>query len=708
MGISDKYARWRYRFFPDHLVGEVLSKEWIDNAIPVLFLIITIGVFGSLIPGFFSLQTFLNLSQQFAEISLVTLGMTIVMLGGGIDLSVGSTFALSNFICLALVNKLEWSPYLAIPTVLLVSGAVGLINGFFVGYLRLRAFLTTLATMIVVRAVVDELVLEYARTISASMTDSAAWEYLWDGRLFGMPISFIVAIGVAIFFHLVITRMRLGWRIFAIGGSRRSAYNTGIPVRRVVCITYVISGMLVGLAGVFYAARLNSTGTFTGWGLEMTALTAAVLGGISLGGGRGSIAKALLGTFIVLIVINSLIRLSMPSGADQLAMGLILLLAVGIDIRWLKNRDKLLSRIYVSPTYLSLPACPPTDAESSSPYAVNNRLKDVEVIGLGELESPEDVILDSNDNLYTGSRLGHIHRFFPPDYKRSEIFAQTGGFPLGLAMDRDDALHVCVAGMGLYKITQDREVIKLSDQTDRSWNSVIDDSRIRMADDLDIAQDGRIFFSDATVRFSAHEWVVDAIESRPNGRLLCYDPKTKSTDTVLKGLIFPNGICVTEDEESLIFAETWTCRIKRFWFDGLKKGRVETIIEDLPGYPDNVNRASDGTFWCALAGMRSPVFDLTQRKPGFRKKMARLVPADEWIFPNVNSGCVIRFDLEGNIIESIWDIGGKSHPQITSMREHKGYLYLGGISNNRIGRYRLKGMDPNWTSQNAYWRIASK
>ena len=157
------------------------------------------------------------------------------------------------------------------------------------------------------------------------------------------------------------------------------------------------------------------------------------------------------------------------------------------------------------------------------------------------------------------------------------------------------------------------------------------------------------------------------------------------------------------DGKSFLFAETWACRVSRFWFDGPQNGRVEPVVPDLPGYPDNLNIASDGSFWCALAGMRSPVFDLAMRMPDFRRRMARNVASNEWMFPNVNTGCVVKFDLNGRIIESLWDLGGKSHPQITSMREHKGWLYLGGISNNRLGRYRLSNADPNWTSQEAYW-----
>jgi ribose transport system permease protein len=152
-----------------------------------------------------------------------------------------------------------------------------------------------------------------------------------------------------------------------------------------------------------------------------------------------------------------------------------------------------------------------------------------------------------------------------------------------------------------------------------------------------------------------------------------------------------------------MFAETWGCRVKRFYFDGPKAGSVEPVIPDLPGYPDNINRASDGTYWLALVGMRTPSLDLAMKMPGFRKRMARRTAPDEWLYPNINTGCVIRFDETGRVLETLWDLGGKNHPMITSMREHKGHLYIGGIFNNRIGRLRLDGADPDWMGPASYW-----
>lgn len=703
MSLAETATYWRYKLIPDHVVGEILAKPWIDNAIPFIVLALVVIGLGHFIPDFFSVGGLATLTRQLGEFGLVVIAMVIVMLAGGIDLSVGSTFALANITALALLNVYGVPLGLVFVLTLGVGALVGLINGLLVGYLRLRAFLTTLVTLIIVRAVVDMLLLHLAVRISGGMVDSDLWDYLGDGAVVGIPISFVLFIVVAVLAHIVLSRTRPGWQLMAVGGMRRSAYNVGIAVRRTVCLTYVASGVLTATAGFLFAARLGGAGADTGIGMEITALTAAVLGGNSLGGGRGSVAKAVLGAIVVMILINGLVRLGVPSGANSFTLGLVLLAAVGIDVRWLKNRHKVLTKVYVSPTYQSLPETFDTARGSSSPFALNDRLRDVSVIGLGEIDGPEDVILDGDDHLYAGTRTGDIVRFLAPEYRQQEIFAHVGGRPLGMAIAKDGALLCCIGGMGLYRISRDREVSKLTDETNRTRLSIIDDSRLKLADDLDIAPDGRVFFSEATIRYEMHEWPVDCLESRGNGRIVCYDPRTNATRTVLRNLVFPNGICMTHDGVSFMFAETWGCRVSRYYFDGPKAGTVVRVIPNLPGYPDNINRASDGTYWLALVGMRTPSLDLALKMPGFRRRMARRVAPDEWLFPNINTGCVVRFDDEGRILEVMWDLGGENHPMITSMREHKGHLYIGGISNNRIGRLPLEGADPNWTGPGSYW-----
>ena len=625
------------------------------------------------------------------------------MLAGGIDLSVGSTFALANFTALALINVAKWPTEAAIVATMVLGALVGLVNGLLIGYLRLRAFLTTLVMLTLTRAIVDFLLQIYSVRIASSDVESDLWDFIGAGSVLGVPLSFAVLIVTAIAAHIILTRLRIGWRIMAVGGSRRASYNAGIPVRGTVCLSYVVSGLLAGLAGVLYAARLSGAGPDTGLGLELTVVTAALLGGNSVGGGRGSIGKALIGAIIVSLLTNGLVRLGLQSGASSMVVGLVLLFAIGIDVRWAKWRQKLQSKVYVSPAYLALPSIPAINVGSSSPYARNDRLRGAEIIGLGQVDGPEDVILDGDGNLYCGVRQGDIIRFFAPDYTRSEVYCHVGGRPLGMAFDRDGSLVVCIGGMGLYRVDKLRNPEKLTAETNRTRLSVIDDSRMRLADDLDIASDGKVYFSEATIRYGFEEWVVDALEGRGNGRIIRYDPASGATRTIVRNLLFANGVCIAHDNKSMLFAETWGCRISRYWLEGAKAGTIEAVIPNLPGYPDNINRGSRGTYWVALAGTRTPTYDLAMTMPAFRRRMARRVASDEWLFPNVNAGCVVRFDETGRVLETLWDLEGKNHPAITSMREHRGCLYLGGVTNNRIGRIRLSDADPEWTGPASYW-----
>jgi ribose transport system permease protein len=699
--------RLYHRYFPEKLLGELLTKNWIDNVVPVFATVLVVVFFLSLNPDFFTLASVTENARQLAEFGLVVVAVGIVLLAGGLDLSVGSVFALTNIVALICMNLLNWPVWAVMAATLAVGALCGAINGFLIGYLRIRAFLTTLVTLIIFRSIVDIILLRYAVQISAAFPDNDLWYFIGGGSLFGVPFPFLVAVLIVGGLHVFLTRTRMGWHINAVGGSRRSAYNAGLKVKRVVFMTYVWSSLLVSIAGLFFASRLGSAGSDTGVGLEISALTAAVLGGNSLGGGRGSVAKSVFGAIVVLVLTDGMVRIGVNGGVSSMVLGIILLLVVSLDVRWLKNRGKILNKIYVSPAYFRLPAMPDIKTEATSPYVPNDRLKGVSLIGKGEIEGPEDVIFDRHDNLYCPNRHGDIVRFLAPDYRKWEIFAHIGGHPLGMAFDANGNLDVCVGGMGLYQVSPAREVKKLTDETKRTWLSIIDDSRLKLADDLDIAPDGRIFFSEATIRYDMHDWPADALESRGNGRLICYDPRDNSTRTILRGLQFPNGICMTGDGQSFFFAETWGCRINRYWFDGPKKGTHEVVVTDLPGYPDNINRASDGNFWVALVGMRSPALDLALRMPAMRKRMAKRVARDEWLFPNINTGCVLKFNAAGEVLESLWDLGGENHPMVTSMREHKGRLYLGGLYNDRIGSLALEDADPSWTSNDAYWGAAS-
>jgi ribose transport system permease protein len=278
---------------------------------------------------------------------------------------------------------------------------------------------------------------------------------------------------------------------------------------------------LCATGGLFYAARQASTDSTTGVGWEFQALTAVVLGGVSLAGGKGTVWRAMIGALIIFMLTNGLVRMGIPGYVTSAVIGTILLAAVGIDVKWSKNRGRAIQKIYVNPAFVELAASPPVLRGSVSPYAQNDRLIHAEAIGVDQVEGPEDVILDRQDRLYGSTRDGNIVRFSGRDFSHREVFAHIGGRPLGMQLDRDENLIVAVAGMGVYGVAPDGRVFKVTDETNRTWYKLNDDSRLRMADDLDIAPDGKIYFSDCTTRYEMATNTLDILEARPNGRLVC-------------------------------------------------------------------------------------------------------------------------------------------------------------------------------------------
>lgn len=688
---------------PQVFLGELLEKRWMEPIIPFTLTIVVFLSFALTIPGYATVSSLRQLSSNFAEPAMVAAAMAFTVLSGGIDLSVGSVFAMANFLTLYTYLILGWPLPVAVIAVVAFGSVIGAINGGLIAYGKTRPFLTTLVTLIVMRALYNKLTAANAEQLAGVAPDSAVWDFIGAGSVLGLPTNMAALLVVGVVTHFFLTRARPGVHIMAVGSSRKAARHAGVNVKLSLFSAYVFSGALASVAGIFYAARQNSSGTDTGLGWEINALAAVVLGGVSLAGGRGTIARALMGAAIIFMLISGLVQTGVSGNFTTAMIGVILLIAVAFNVKWVKNKAQVLQKLYVVPSWVDFEPPPSITRGSGTPFAENDRLRDAEAIALNQIEGPEDVILDRADHLYTVTRNGSIMRFLAPDYTRREEFARIGGRPLGLAFDRDENLICCVAGMGVYGVKPDRTVFKVTDRTTRTRTRLKDDSRLYLADDLDIAPDGKIYFSEATTRYELADWALDGFEGRGNGRLVCHDPKTGETRTILKNLTFPNGVCLSHDGRSVLWASTWLCRVYRYWITTEKAGTCEVLVDNLPGYCDNINRASDGKYWLALVGLRSPVYDLAMANPGFRIRMVKQIAQDEWLCPGINYGCVIKFDDQGVVSESLWDPGGASHPTITSMREHKGYLYIAGLENNRIGRIPLPDADPTWEGCNSYW-----
>src|SRR5277367_2298847 len=206
MTIGEWAGRLRYRYVPDHVVGEVLGRRWTDNVIPVTLLVALTLYLAAAIPNFISVGNINDTARQIGEFGLIVIGMTIVMLAGGIDLSVGSNFALANLTALALINVAKWPVEAAVAATIGVGAAVGLMNGFLIGFLRLRAFLTTLVTLTLIRAIVELLLQRYSVQIASSDVESESWDFVGSGSVLGAPVSTVVLAVAAIIAQIVLTR----------------------------------------------------------------------------------------------------------------------------------------------------------------------------------------------------------------------------------------------------------------------------------------------------------------------------------------------------------------------------------------------------------------------------------------------------------------------------------------------------------------------
>ena len=319
---------------------------------------------------------------------------------------------------------------------------------------------------------------------------------------------------------------------------------------------------------------------------------------------------------------------------------------------------------------------PPEPPPLTGVYEPNNRLALVERLGSGAGFAPEDVAVDAEGRIYGSMQDGRILRF-QADGSLPEAFADTGGRPLGLRFDADGNLVVAEPYKGLLSISPEGSITVLSTEEGGV--------PFRLTDDVDIAADGTIYFSDASYKFTDAESMLDLLEHRPNGRLLAYDPSTNTTQLVLDDLYFANGVAVSPDQSFVLVAETGMVRVKRYWLTGPRKGESDIFIDNLPGYPDGISSNGKDTFWLALVTIRNPDFEALLPNPLLRKIILRL-PQSLLGDPITPYGFVLGLDLEGRVVHNLQDPSGESYHSITNVQEHDGVLYLGSLGEDAIGR----------------------
>jgi erythritol transport system permease protein len=302
-------------------------------------LILIVVVFSFLSPNYFRLANFLTMANHVAIYGLLSIGMLLVILNGGIDLSVGSVLALCGVVAGALMQgvRLDWAgvilypPVWAVVVITCVFGAfVGAINGILIAWLKVPAFVATLGTLYVARGVALLMTngLTYNNLGGRPELGNTGFDWLGFNRIGGVPIGVIVLAVVAVLCHLTLTRTAFGRWLYASGGNERAAELSGVPTKGVKIAVYVLSGVAAAVAGLVLSSQLTSAGPTAGTTYELTAIAAVVIGGASLNGGRGTVGGTMLGAFVIGFLSDGLVIVGVSAYWQTVFTGAVIVLAV--------------------------------------------------------------------------------------------------------------------------------------------------------------------------------------------------------------------------------------------------------------------------------------------------------------------------------------------------------------------------------------------
>ncbi|HAS6166054.1 TPA: ribose ABC transporter permease [Vibrio vulnificus] len=306
-----------------------ISKEWLIEQKSLIALLFLIVVVSFLNPNFFTVDNILNILRQTSVNAIIAVGMTLVILTAGIDLSVGSVLALCGAFAASLV-AMEVPVLIAVPTALLAGAALGAISGIIIAKGKVQAFIATLVTMTLLRGVT--MVYTDGRPISTGFTDTAdAFAWFGTGYALGIPVPVWLMVVVFAAAWYLLNHTRFGRYVYALGGNESATRLSGINVDKVKIGVYAICGLLAALAGIIVTSRLSSAQPTAGMGYELDAIAAVVLGGTSLMGGKGRIMGTLIGALIIGFLNNALNLLDVSSYYQMIAKAAVILLAVMVD-----------------------------------------------------------------------------------------------------------------------------------------------------------------------------------------------------------------------------------------------------------------------------------------------------------------------------------------------------------------------------------------
>jgi ribose transport system permease protein len=317
---------WRRGFFAS-------QTAYVAAALVVIMIVMAL-----LSPAFLSVGNLANVAKNFSFVGIVTLGVTFVIITGGIDLSVGSVMALSAIACAITMQKVSGTGLDAIPYAsmivsilagLAVAVAIGLANGLLIARVGLSSFVTTLGMLSIARG------LAYAVTEGRGQAptgpDVDAFYEVTDGAIAGVPVAVIYLLVLAAVMSLVLHHTRFGRHVFALGGNEKAAALTGVAVERVKTGVYVLSALSAGIAGILMVGWLGSAPANLATGYELTIIAAAVIGGANLAGGAGGPAGAVIGALLIEVIRNGLVLAGINAYWQIVLVGAIIILAVLVD-----------------------------------------------------------------------------------------------------------------------------------------------------------------------------------------------------------------------------------------------------------------------------------------------------------------------------------------------------------------------------------------
>ncbi len=304
--------------------------------------------------------------------------------------------------------------------------------------------------------------------------------------------------------------------------------------------------------------------------------------------------------------------------------------------------------------------------------APNDAIKSVTLLLEGVGVGPEDIAIGLDDWMYTGYRDGRIVRFRATG--EYEDFANTEGYPLGMRIDRNNNLIVADADQGLLLISQSGaiEVLAIS----------VAGQKMKFVDGLDIAEDGTIWFTDASTRFGRNGVTKIFLEGRATGRLLSFSPDSGEVKVHLDDLNFANGVAVAPGQEYVLVSETAAGQVRRYWLEGSAAGTSDIFISGLPGTPDNISVDVDGFFWIGFPSIRDRQLDKLSDKPFVRRLLGAL-PEDA-LMPDRSYAFVVAFDNRGNVVQNLQQEHSALGATTGAVRVGK-TLYISNLETDAIG-----------------------